>query len=38
MSAAELIALAASFSLLSGWRLYFTLLVAGLVAGLVGVI
>ena len=30
MSAAELIALAASFSLLSGWRLYFTLLVAGL--------
>lgn len=30
MSAVELIALAASFSLLSGWRLYFTLLVAGL--------
>ena len=30
MSAVEIIALAASFSLLSGWRLYFTLLVAGL--------
>jgi hypothetical protein len=30
MSVVELIALAASFSLLSGWRLYFTLLVAGL--------
>lgn len=29
MSAVEIIALAASFSLLSGWRLYFTLLVAG---------
>lgn len=30
MSAVEIIALAASFSLLSGWRLYFSLLVAGL--------
>ncbi|QJQ33179.1 DUF4126 domain-containing protein [Sphingomonas lacunae] len=30
MSAVEIIALAASFSLLSGWRLYFTLLVTGL--------
>lgn len=30
MGAMEIIALAASFSLLSGWRLYFTLLVAGL--------
>lgn len=29
MSAVELIALAASFSLLSGWRLYLTVLVAG---------
>lgn len=29
MSAVEIVALAASFSLLSGWRLYFTLLVAG---------
>lgn len=30
MSAVEIIALAASFSLLSGWRLYFSLLAAGL--------
>lgn len=30
MSAVEIVALAASFSLLSGWRLYFSLLVAGL--------
>lgn len=30
MSAMEVIALATSFSLLSGWRLYFTLLVTGL--------
>lgn len=30
MSAVEIIALAGSFSLLSGWRLYFSLLVAGL--------
>lgn len=30
MTAVEVVALAASFSLLSGWRLYFTLLVAGL--------
>lgn len=30
MSAMEIIALAASFSLLSGWRLYFTLFAAGL--------
>lgn len=30
MTAMEIIALAASFSLLSGWRLYFSLLVAGL--------
>ena len=30
MSAVEIIALAASLSLLSGWRLYFTMLVAGL--------
>ena len=30
MGAVEIIALAASFSLLSGWRLYFSLLVAGL--------
>ncbi len=30
MSAIEIIALAASFSLLSGWRLYFSLLAAGL--------
>ncbi len=30
MSAMEIIALATSFSLLSGWRLYFTLLVTGL--------
>ncbi|MEQ1724691.1 MAG: DUF4126 domain-containing protein [Sphingopyxis sp.] len=37
MSAVEIVALAASFSLLSGWRLYFTLLVAG-VAMKLGVI
>ena len=30
MSAVEIVALAASFSLLSGWRLYFSLLVAGI--------
>ena len=30
MSAVEIVALAASFSLLSGWRLYFSLLAAGL--------
>ncbi|MBX9727340.1 MAG: DUF4126 domain-containing protein, partial [Sphingopyxis sp.] len=30
MSALELVALAASFSLLSGWRLYASLLAAGL--------
>ncbi|MEQ1510313.1 MAG: DUF4126 domain-containing protein [Sphingopyxis sp.] len=30
MSAVEIVALAASFSLLSGWRLYFSLLVAGM--------
>jgi hypothetical protein len=30
MSAVEIIALAASFSLLSGWRLYLSLLAAGL--------
>ncbi|MFM6853070.1 MAG: DUF4126 domain-containing protein, partial [Sphingopyxis sp.] len=30
MSAIDIIALAGSFSLLSGWRLYFSLLVAGL--------
>lgn len=30
MSAVEIIALAGSFSLLSGWRLYFSLLVAGI--------